>query len=83
MANGWAVQGVVTVQSGQPYSVIDYSGAVGSVYYSIYDGITNPIDPLAPGCTPQSALTGAIGNVPGSPALKASCFTFPLLPPGG
>ena len=65
VANGWAVQGVVIVQSGQPYSVIDYSGAVGSTFYSINDGITNPIVPLAPGCTPQSALTGAIGNNPG------------------
>jgi hypothetical protein len=82
VANGWAVQGVVTIQSGQPYSVIDYSGAVGSAFYGIYDGITNPIDPLASGCTPQSARTGAIGNNPNSPALKASCFTIPLLNPG-
>jgi len=83
VANGWAIQGVVTVQSGQPYSVIDYSGAVGSTFYSIFDGITNPIDPLAAGCTPQNALTGAIGNNPNAPALKASCFTLPLLPAGG
>jgi hypothetical protein len=62
--------------------MVDYSGAVGSAYYSIYDGITNPIVPLAPGCTPQSALTGANGATPGSPALKASCFTVPLLAPG-
>jgi hypothetical protein len=82
IADGWAIQGVVTIQSGQPYSVIDYSGAVGSVYYSIFDGITNPIDPLAPGCTPKSALTGAIGNNPNSPALKANCFALPLLNPG-
>ena len=73
---------LITLQSGQPYSVIDYSGAVGSIFYSIIDGITNPIVPLAPGCTPQSAVTGAIGNNPSSPALKASCFTLPLLNPG-
>ena len=82
VANGWAVQGVVVLQSGQPYSVIDYSGAVGSVFYSINDGITNPIVPLASGCTPQSALTGAVGNNPSAPALKASCFTVPILNPG-
>lgn len=79
--NGWAVQGIVTIQSGQPYSVIDYSGAVGSVFYSINDGITNPIVPLAPGCTPKNAVTGAIGNNFDSPALKASCFTVPQLLP--
>jgi hypothetical protein len=82
VGNGWAIQGVVTLQSGQPYSVIDYSGAVGSAYYSIYDGITNPILTLTPGCTPQSAVTGAIGNNFSSPALKASCFMIPLLNPG-
>jgi len=83
VTNGWALQGIVVVQSGQPYSVIDYSGAVGSVFYSINDGITNPIVPLnfANGCTPQNALTGASGVTIGSPALNANCFTVPLLPP--
>jgi hypothetical protein len=80
--DGWAIQGLVVMQSGQPYSVIDYSGAVGSIFYSINDGITNPIVPLTSGCTPQSAATGAIGNNINSPALKASCFTLPLLQPG-
>jgi Carboxypeptidase regulatory-like domain/TonB dependent receptor len=82
IANGWAVQGLITLQSGQPYSVIDYSGAVGSIFYSINDGITNPIVPLAPGCTPKNAVTGAIGNNFAFPALKASCFDVPLLAPG-
>ncbi|MHB8499378.1 MAG: outer membrane beta-barrel protein, partial [Candidatus Acidiferrales bacterium] len=31
---------------------------------------------------PSSALTGASGTVPGSPALNAACFTLPLLNPG-
>jgi hypothetical protein len=82
VVDGWAIQGLVVIQSGQPFSIVDYSGAVGSIFYSINDGITNPIVPLTPGCTPQSALTGAIGNNIGSPALKASCFTLPLLQPG-
>jgi len=79
--DGWAIQGLVVIQSGQPYSIIDYSGAVGSIFYSINDGITNPIVPLTSGCTPQNALTGATGNNPNAPALKASCFTLPLLQP--
>ena len=49
------------IQSGQPYSIIDYSGAVGSLYYSTFDGITNPIVPLAPGCTAKTAVTGHSG----------------------
>jgi len=82
VADGWAVQGLVIFQSGQPYSMVDYSGAVGSVFYGISDGITNPIVPLAPGCTPQNALTGANGATPGVPALKPNCFTVPILNPG-
>jgi hypothetical protein len=80
-ANGWAIQGITVVQSGQPYSIIDYTGAVGSIFYSVYDGITNPVVPLAPGCTPKNAVTGASGAF-GTPALKSSCFTLPLLSPG-
>jgi hypothetical protein len=83
--NGWAVQGLTVLQSGQPYAIVDFSGAVGSIFYGVADGITNPIVPLAPGCTPQSAKTGASGAFTqggGKPALKASCFTLPTLAPG-
>jgi Carboxypeptidase regulatory-like domain len=82
IANGWEIHGITVVQSGQPYSIIDYTGAVGSIFYSVYDGITNPIVPLAPGCTPKNAVTGASGAFSGTPALKPGCFTLPLLNPG-
>jgi hypothetical protein len=82
LADGWAIRGVAVIQSGQPYSITDYSGGVGSVYYSVSDGITNPIVPLAPGCTPQSAYTGDSGGVEGRPALNPNCFALPLLAPG-
>jgi len=78
--NGWAFEGIGVYQSGQPFSVIDYSGAVGSLFYGVSNGITNPIVPLAPGCNPSSAVTGEIGV--NGPALKSSCFTIPLLQPG-
>jgi hypothetical protein len=81
LANGWAIQGIAVIESGQPYSVIDYTGAVGSIFYGTADGITNPIVPLAPGCTAYNAVTGATG-AGATPALKASCFTLPLLQPG-
>jgi hypothetical protein len=80
--DGWSLVGLTVLQSGQPYSVIDFSGAVGSVYYGVSDGITNPIVPLAPGCTPQNAKTGKSGAF-GDEALKTSCFTIPVLPAGG
>ena len=64
IADGWAISGLTVIQSGQPYSVVDYSGAVGSIFYGVNDGITNPIVPLS-GCSPKQALTGASGATPG------------------
>jgi hypothetical protein len=81
IANGWALSGLTVIQSGQPYSVVDYSGAVGSIFYGVNDGITNPIVPLS-GCTPQQAITGASGVNAGQPALNPNCFGLPLLSPG-
>ncbi len=80
-ADGWSLVGLTVLQSGQPYSVIDFTGAVGSVYYSTNNGITNPIVPLAAGCTAKSAKTGHSGAF-GTEALKSSCFTLPLLAAG-
>jgi hypothetical protein len=79
IADGWSLSGLTVIQSGQPYSVVDYSGAVGSIFYSVNDGITNPVVPLA-GCSPQQALTGASG-AGAKPALNAACFGIPLLQP--
>ncbi len=89
LVDGWSLVGLTILQSGQPYSIIDFSGAVGSIYYSTSDGITNPIVPLAKGCTAKSALTGASGafyntnRKDNGGALDAACFTLPLLPAGG
>ena len=87
LVDGWALHGMAILQSGQPYSVIDYSGSVGSVYYSTFNGITNPILPLASGCTRKSALTGASGafynpNTGTGAALNPNCFQIPILQPG-
>jgi len=81
IANGWAITGLTVIQSGQPYSVVDYSGAVGSIFYGVNDGITNPIVPLAANCSPQKAITGHSG-AGADPSLEANCFTLPLLSPG-
>ena len=80
IANGWAISGLTVIQSGQPYSVVDYTGAVGSIFYGVNDGITNPVVPLA-NCSPQQAITGASG-AGSTPALNANCFGLPLLSPG-
>jgi Carboxypeptidase regulatory-like domain len=82
VANGWSFEGIGIYQSGQPFSVIDYSGAVGSVFYGVSDGITNPIVPISSNCKMSQVVTGASGVTPGLPALNAACFSIPLLQPG-
>jgi hypothetical protein len=57
--NGWIISGQTVAESGQPYSVYDYSGSVGSLYYGTDDELTNPIVPLKPGVTPQQAVQSA------------------------
>jgi hypothetical protein len=79
--DGWAINNIFTLESGQPYSVIDFTGAIGSLYYSTADGITNPVVPLAKGFTPKSALTGKSGAF-GTAALNPNAFTLPLLTNG-
>jgi hypothetical protein len=83
LADGWAIHGSGVLQSGQPYSVIDYTGAVGSIFYSVYDGITNPIVPVIPGCKAVTGNSGANAYFPPyTTALNPACFTLPLLQPG-
>ena len=76
--NDWTLQGITVLQSGQPYSIVDFSGSVGSLFYSTSDGITNPILPLKPGVSPKQALTGASGAFD-KPALDASKFYVPAV----
>jgi len=85
VVNDWTLVNLAVLQSGQPYSIIDYSGSVGSVFYSTYDGVTNPIVPLASGYTPHSAKTKSSGAwliAGGGPALNPQAFTLPLLAAG-
>ena len=81
--NGWTIGGQTVAQSGQPYSVYDYSGSVASLYYGTYDDIGNPIVPLAPGVTaPQAQLQGTTGVNAGKPVLNASLFMPQFVAPG-
>ena len=81
--NGWIIGGQTVAESGQPYSVYDYSGSVASLYYGTSDYITNPIVPLVPGVTPaQAKLQGTLGVNPGRPVLNASDFAPQFVMPG-
>ncbi|MBB5339192.1 TonB-dependent receptor [Tunturiibacter gelidoferens] len=92
--SGWGISGVATFQSGQPYNVYDFSGTVGSIFFSSNDFLTNPVLPLAPGVSAKQALTGHSGafvnpNTPNGTssnlndvAFKPSAFAYPSLAPG-
>jgi len=85
LANGWGVSGITVLESGEPFSVIDFSGVAGSLYYSADDFVTNPILPLASGISPaqaSSASGGGGGLVNGQPFVNPNSFSVPLLQPG-
>jgi hypothetical protein len=82
LLNDWSLSGVTVLESGTPYSVIDFSGAVASIYGDL--NIIDPILPLKPGFTPgQAMLQGTHKNLdPSKPALNVNAFTVPLIIPG-
>jgi hypothetical protein len=90
VANGWGIQGVTVAQSGQPFSIIDFSGSAASIFFSADDFITNPILPLAPGISPKQATQGGTDNSFTSgplagvrvPYVNPNSFTIPFLQPG-
>jgi hypothetical protein len=77
-------------QSGQPFSVIDFSGSAASIFFSADDFITNPILPLAPGVSPRQATQGGTDNFFPSgplagvrvPYINPNDFSIPFLSPG-
>ena len=80
--NGFEINSISYLQSGQPYNVYDFSGTAGSIFFSANDFLTNPILPLAPGFTPKTALTGHSGANLNQPAFKPEAFAVPLLQAG-
>jgi hypothetical protein len=86
VVNGWSINGVTVLQSGQPYSVIDYTGGAGAIYWGGgQDAATNPIVPVGGlGATATNPIlqgtTGINGN---KPVLNAAAFGIPTpLAPG-
>jgi len=81
--NGWDVSGITVLESGQPYSVSDFSGAFAGIYFNNFDLITNPIVSFAPGQNAHTAqLQGTTGVNAGMPVLNPAAFTAPILAPG-
>jgi hypothetical protein len=83
VVNGWIIGGQTVAQSGQPYSVYDFSGSVGSLFFGTSNFIGNPLVPLKPGVTPaQAKLQGTLGVNAGNPVLNAADFAPQFVAPG-
>ncbi len=87
--NGWQMTGLVTLQSGQPYSLYEFNGAVGSLYFGNYPTLANPVIGIKDGAHPKSALTGASGagltgnpKSPYVPALNINQLAVNYVNPG-
>lgn len=86
VVNGWGLNGLIVLQSGQPYSVVDYSGGVGGIYYGGgQDEATNPIVPIGGvGATATNPrLQGTTGINGQKPVLNPAAFgPVPAFAPG-
>jgi hypothetical protein len=86
--NDWSLTGIAVVQSGEPYSLYEFYGAVGSAYFGDYPTLLNPILPIKdPKAAKSSALTGNPGDFRGTggeylPTVDPSQIAINYLAPG-
>jgi hypothetical protein len=65
-ANDWSMTGIGVVQSGQPYSLDEFNGAVGSAFFGDFPTLLNPVLPISnPQEAKKSGLTGNKGSLRG------------------
>ncbi len=87
VTNGWNLTGLAVLQSGEPYSLYEYHGAVASAVLGNYPSLVNPIISIANPKDPKSALTGNPGRFRGTgggyiPAIDPNQVAIKYLAPG-
>ena len=87
LANDWRLSGIGILQSGEPYSLYEFYGAVGSVNFGDYPNLANPVLGIKDPKNPKSALTGNPGKFRGAggnyiPTLDPSQISIAYLAPG-
>ena len=60
--NDWSLTGVGIVQSGEPYSLYEFYGAVGSINFGDYPLLMNPVLPIKNPKAVKAAMTGNKGS---------------------
>ena len=87
IANGWHLAGTGILQSGEPYSLYEFYGAVGSINFGNYPTLMNPVLGIKDPLHPKTALTGNKGATRTSggsyiPAIDPSQVAIHYLQPG-
>jgi len=86
--NDWSLTGIAVFQSGEPYSLYEYYGAVGSAYFGDYPTLMNPVLPIKdPKAAKSTALTGNPGDMRGPggnyiPTIDPSIIDINYIAPG-
>jgi len=87
LANDWSLSGIAILQSGEPYSLYEFYGAVGSVYFGNFPTLLNPVLGIKDPSHPHSALTGNNGAFRGPggsfiPAIDPTQLAINYVQPG-
>jgi hypothetical protein len=88
VTNDWSLSGIGVVQSGEPYSLYEFYGAVGSAYFGDYPTLMNPVLPISnPKAAKKAGLTGNPGDFRGSggsynPTVNPDDIAINYLAPG-
>jgi hypothetical protein len=87
VANDWSLSGIAIVQSGEPFSLYEFNGAVASAQLGYYPSLLNPVLPIKNPRNPKSALTGNPGRFRGTggnyiPTIDPTQIAIQYLQPG-
>lgn len=85
--NDWHFTGIGTLQSGEPYSLYEFYGAVGSINFGNFPTLMNPVLGIKDPKHPKSAFTGNKGSFRGTggsyiPTLDPSQIAINYIAPG-
>jgi hypothetical protein len=86
--NDWSLTGIGVVQSGQPYSLYEFYGAVGSISFGNFPTLMNPVLPIKdPKTAKTTSLTGNPGDFRGQsgqyfPTIDPSQIAINYVTPG-
>jgi hypothetical protein len=83
IANGWSISGITVAESGNPYSIYDFSGDTASQLYGAGDDfITNPLLSIINGSVKSVQLQGTTGVNAGKAVIDGTKFGVNVFLPG-